>query len=451
MNLQVHLFSRIAMTGLACLLVTASLLLWRSHHQAEVAAQQALRAVTAGLELQLLKWGATLRLDNPFPDLANWRPDVLGVGDCLVFKPEGRFESRQACNGIESPLAAAPEAFETLYRAVFIPGEPVAKPVVFHKRQYGLATVIPSARREIAEAWTETSSLMLLAGLMLASVCGLVYWSTSRALEPSRAIVAGLKELQRDNLAIRLPGFALNEWRYIGDAINQLAGSQRQLRAERRDLTARLMNLQEDERKALARELHDEFGQCLAGINALSLSIALDARRHCPALLGEIDQVREISQSMLNSMRGIVTRLRPAEWDEQGFEASLRGLVAGWNARSRGATDYALQLEGNAANLPEPIALALFRAAQECLTNVAKHAAATRVAIAVSVTADAARLTVSDDGGARCVPARFGVGLLGMRERVDSLHGRLDLSVAQPPGLRVSVWIPLQSASGAAA
>lgn len=448
MNLQVHLLSRIAAAALVCLLTTASLLLYRSDRQARHDARVTAETLGKQLEMQLLKWGATLSLNNPFPDLQSWQPTTFGIGDCIEFRTINDAASRRFCNGVEPAETDTPAAFESLYRVFFTAGEAVSRPVVYRDRRYGTLTVSPSPKRELAAAWADISSLMVLSALMVFSVCALVYWGVSRALAPSAHIVSGLKDMKNGNLAVRLPSFEFNEWQYIAEAVNQLASTQQQLLAERQELAVKLMSLQEEERRYLARELHDEFGQCLTGINALTLSIAQGARAQCPALVGEAYQIREISQRMLDGIRDLLRRLRPAELDEIGLKSSLETLVAGWNARSLGQTSYQLCISGDCAALPAALTVALFRLIQECLTNIAKHAEARHAGVALTVSTEAATVVVTDDGRATSVPRTFGVGLLGMRERISALHGRLEFGIAMPHGLIVEIWLPFQPDSG---
>lgn len=124
--------------------------------------------------------------------------------------------------------------------------------------------------------------------------------------------------------------------------------------------------------------------------------------------------------------------------------------MAGWNARSGGKIRYRLRIDGDCAPLPEPLTVALFRIAQECLTNIAKHSAAANAGVALTVTGDAAALIVEDDGIATELPfsGGTGIGLLGVRERAEMLGGRLSLSIARPHGLIVEVALPLGSAAG---
>jgi len=286
-----------------------------------------------------------------------------------------------------------------------------------------------------------------LAAMTVLAVCLLVYLSISRALRPAGIIVAGLESMENGNLAYRLPPFELIEWQRTAKAINQLAASQQQLLAERQKLAVKLINLQEEERRYLARELHDEFGQCLAAINAVAASIAQTAEQLCPALVGEADHISRITQHMMASVRELLRRLRPAELDELGLAAGLNSLVSGWNMRSGGKIHYQLSIIGDCAVLPEPVTVTLFRITQECLTNIAKHSMATNAKVTLAITTNAVALTVEDDGIATGLPfaEASGIGLLGIRERVTALNGQLTLAIAQPHGLIVEAWLPIRS------
>jgi len=209
----------------------------------------------------------------------------------------------------------------------------------------------------------------------------------------------------------------------------------------------KLINLQEEERRYLARELHDEFGQCLSAINAVAASIAQTAEQQCPGLVSEADHISRITQHMMDSVRDLLMRLRPAELDELGLAAGLNSLVSGWNARYGGKIRYHLGIVGDCTLLPEPLTVTLFRITQECLTNIAKHSAAADAKVTLEITADAVTLTVKDDGISTELPFTdgSGIGLLGIRERVTALDGQLTLTIAQPHGLIVEAWLPIHS------
>lgn len=445
MNLKLNLLTRIALVALACLLVIAAFVLYQSHCVAKQTTGQMAESLGKQLELQLLLINAGLGQTNPFPDFGPWKHSGNQPGICLSYTPADGSLPRSLCNGSKLSRAEWPTFFETGYRQIFNPGLPAIRPVALNGRLYGSLTITPSAELEIAEAWNKMLSLMTLSGVTVLAVCLLVYWNISRVLKPAKTIVAGIKEMESGHLDCRLPAFELNEWQRIAAAINQLANSQQQLLDERQKLVLKLIKIQEGERRYLARELHDEFGQCLAAINAVAASIKQTALQQCPALVAETDHISRITTHMLENVHGLLGLLRPAEFEELGLAASLNSLVAGWNARSGDKTRFHLDISGDCSSLTEVPAMTLFRITQECLTNIAKHATASHVSISLIIGLESAILTVADNGVAKTLPLAdtAGIGLLGIRERVTALQGRLQLAIANPHGLIVEVCLPI--------
>ena len=447
MNLQFHLLSRITVVALICLLTTASYVLYHSDRQARLATEITADSLGKQLEMQLFRINAGVGQMNQFPNFDLWKQTGNAPGICVRFIATDSAVERNLCNGPKPDGLNYPDAFETFYRWLFNAGFEKTRLIAFNSRVYGSLTVTPSAEMEIAKAWENFSGLLGLSAITVLAVCLLVFLSINRTLRPAGIIVAGLERMEKGNLAYRLPSFELIEWQRTAKAINQLAESQQQLLAERQKLTVKLINLQEEERRYLARELHDEFGQCLAAINAVAASIAQTAKQQCPALVGDAEHISRITQHMLDNVRDLLKHLRPAELDELGLAASLNSLVSGWNARSGGKSHYQLCIVGDCVLLSELLTITLFRITQECLTNIAKHSAAQNAKITLAITENAVTLTVEDDGSVTELPftETSGIGLLGIRERITALDGQLTLAIVQPHGLKVEVWLPISS------
>ncbi len=269
--------------------------------------------------------------------------------------------------------------------------------------------------------------------------------SVRRTVQPTCAIVDGLERIRKGDLNYRLPLFDIVEWQIISDAVNHLADSQQQLLEDRRQLIVKLMTLQEDERRDLSRELHDEFGQCLAGINAIAASVNYTAAEKCPELSDEINRINPITKHMMDSIHSLLARLRPVELDELGLFASLSSLVLDWNHRNNGKVSYKLNIEGDCKTISESQSVALFRITQECLTNIVKHANATHVTISLKTENDNIIFCVKDDGIATTPPFenKSGIGLFGIHERVAALNGEVSFTINQPHGLVVLVSLPI--------
>ncbi len=444
MNLQIHLVSRITLVALLCLMASTSYVLWLNGQQAREQVLKTSDSLVRQLELQLWRKAAGFNQSSQFPDFELWKLTSSVPGMCVHFAGSDGL-ARGLCTGASQVLSEYPTAFELLYRRLFAPGGAITRAIIYQGQRYGDLSITSSAEMEMMAAWNNIRQLLGLATLTVVAVCLLVYLSINRALRPAGIIVAGLERLQQGDLDARLPMFELQEWQRTALAINQLAASQQQLCLERQKLTRQLLALLEEERRYLARELHDEFGQCLTAINAIAASIAQTARQLSPELLDEVEQISHITQQMLASVRELLIRLRPAELDELGLAASLSSLVRRWNSHRGGKTQYQLTIEGDCGRLPEPLVVNLFRITQECLTNIAKHSAATRASLILVVDEHSVNLEVTDDGIATQLPfvQNAGIGLLGMRERVAALQGQLALSIVETHGLRLQFSLPL--------
>jgi two-component system sensor histidine kinase UhpB len=447
MNLQRHLLTQIIGVGLVCLLVVAAYVLDQSNYDAKQNTWKIAESLGKQLESQLLLMNAGLGQTNPFPDFAPWKQSGNQPGICLSYAPVNDSLPRNLCNGSKLIQADWPTLFEKTYRQLFEPGLPSTRPITVNGKVYGTLTVTSSVELEIAEAWHKLLSLMTLSSITVFAVCLWVYFSISQVLKPAKIIVAGIKDMESGERDCRLPVFVLNEWRHIASAINQLVISQQLLLDERQKLAMKLVDIQEDERRYLARELHDEFGQCLTAINAVAASIKQTAIKDCPVLVNEVELISQITRHMLESVRDLLGRLRPAEFDQLGLEASFNSLIAGWNTRSGDKTHFQLKISGDCALLTEVAAITLFRITQECLTNIAKHADASVVSISLVIDLESAFLTITDDGVATALPFADsgGIGLLGIRERVTALQGQMHLDIAKPHGLLVTVRLPMAS------
>jgi two-component system, NarL family, sensor histidine kinase UhpB len=223
--------------------------------------------------------------------------------------------------------------------------------------------------------------------------------------------------------------------------------------ADNRRLAQQYVELQESERKALARELHDELGQYLNVIKLDAVGIRDDQRPLPAATVSRASTIVENCNHIHGALATLMRELRPTGLDELGLAAALEHCVETWRARLPGVS-LQLSITGDFTALPEGIMVTLYRLVQEALTNVAKHAAARRVAIRLdrvaSAEAQGEQISVSvRDDGAGSVPGlpTRGLGLIGMRERVLALEGTLALTSSPGHGFELSVKIPVPRAA----
>jgi two-component system, NarL family, sensor histidine kinase UhpB len=454
MNLQSQLIARIVLvTSLCAVAVTAYVI---RHERREVLqrADAAAERLAKQLSLQLLRISTGTDLPERFPDSAVFEVSRL-IGLCARYVAEGGRTVQSTCVGTEHSVKEVPGWFAMLYRWLAEPEHELTRAVTLNSERHGRVVVTPVAENQLAEAWRTLSEILGLTILTLLAVGLLTYVSLSRLLRPAHRIVAHLQRLQQGDLAHRLPAFEIGEFARISRTVNGLAEHLQQSLAERADLNRKLLGAHEDERRWLTRELHDEIGQCLAGINALAASIRYTAEREFPVLVQEAERIEQTAEHMMLLVQNVLARLRPPELDELGLDECLQRLVQNWNDRMGGRTLFALEIDGTLATIPQQLTGHIYRIVQESLSNAAKHAAAShvlvRLATGATESADAAEpthvtISVTDNGSVN-VPiaqADFGIGLRGMQERVMALGGQFALAVHKPSGLVVRVWLPLQ-------
>ncbi len=252
-------------------------------------------------------------------------------------------------------------------------------------------------------------------------------------------------------LAALLSWFAWRRMRELRDELALRGAAEAQLAAalaENRRLGGQALDVQDAERRVLAREMHDELGQYLVAIrlDATAIRECADSERSktrdaAARLVRHVDHVQA-------AVRDIIRRLRPPGLDELGLAAALENCLEDWRRRLP-AVDIQLLTRGEFSGLGEDLSLALYRLTQECLTNVSRHASATRVQIALDEDCDTdgtrtIMFSATDDGcGTTIPPAAGGFGLAGMRERVLSLGGEFMVDSRPGAGFRVQATIRL--------
>jgi len=222
-------------------------------------------------------------------------------------------------------------------------------------------------------------------------------------------------------------------------AQKRLEKERERLLIEVRELSRRLIHIQEQERQAIALTLHDDIGQSLTAIKAYASSIT----HYChledlDRILQSANEVNQISTGLLKTVRNQLRDLRPGYLKELGLKGALENLCESWE--NSGAIACDLKITGAVDELPEDVQVQLFRIVQEGLTNVARHAAASTASVELSTGSHGSKLDIADDGSgfdpATTVP---GIGLVGMRERAFAIGGHFDLQSAPGKGTKVRI------------
>jgi two-component system, NarL family, sensor histidine kinase UhpB len=307
--------------------------------------------------------------------------------------------------------------------------------------------ITPDPSYEYAEIWKQMTDLLVLLALFFICVNLMIAWAIAQALKPTSSILAALDKIEKGDLDVRLPSFKLPELARIGQKFNHMIETLQKSMQKNHSLTQQLMTLQEAERKSLARDLHDEFGQCLTAINTDASVILKHAKNKYPELQASANAISDLSRHLMDLVSGLLQKLRPGVLDELGLVVALRDLVDSTQMRFG---NIAFTLSENLGNTPlaEAQSLVIYRLVQESLTNIARHASATQVEISVQILSKldnkGVEVKVSDNGKGFAPSNVEGFGLLGMRERVEGLGGDFKIETNANKGTTILAWIPLR-------
>jgi len=331
-------------------------------------------------------------------------------------------------------------------REIQVAGQPMGRVLMGFSLSFMNDAIKKSRRRGIAIAATEiilTVIATVLIGLRITRRLG----GLSEAAE---AVATG-------NYAVVVPTETADEVGRTAAAFNRMVGEvssrTRQLEqtearatrllAENRKLVHSSIEVQEEERKHLARELHDELGQCITAIQADAESIH-DLSGECDARIKKSSTaIMDVSTHIYDVVHSMMQRLRPGALDDLGLEDALEDEIETWQKRNP-RTSATFTASGELAGLGERINISIFRIVQECLTNITRHTSAAHASIDLDNRGGQLELKVRDDGCGMDVTGKTGgLGLIGMRERVEALGGRFLLE--SRPGKGVSIMVTLPS------
>ncbi|HET8807085.1 MAG TPA: histidine kinase [Methylophaga sp.] len=449
MNLKLQLFARIFFIALLCLLMSAAYVLYETNQQSIMQAEATAKRINQHMTEELLRNFSRYDYRSPFPNTGLWG-DISGLpGSCVQFLSRSESRRRSLCSDVNEAERTWPRWFGTLYDQIFQPDYEASRRFSFNALTYGTILVSLNRQVETARAWHNLRAVIGLLSFSILAVSLLVYVTINRMLKPAHLIVSGLEKMRDGQLHTRLPAFEIAEWRRTSQAINALADSQQQVLADNQRLALKLLNVQEEEHRYIARELHDEFGQCLAGMNAMTTSIHQSARQEYPKILPELENINHVIEHMMSALRSLLTRLRPTDVDEVGLQKSLQKLIKSWHQRSGNQTRFELTIDADLATLPEPLPVNIYRIVQEALTNIAKHAYATQASIQLHCPQTGTLVLQIEDNGlaeAKNIQQSMGMGLLGIHERVSALGGQTNITANPGSGLKMLITLPINRA-----
>lgn len=216
-----------------------------------------------------------------------------------------------------------------------------------------------------------------------------------------------------------------------------------------RDLSQRLLRTQDEERRHIARELHDSAGQTLTVLGMSLAQLAHDVERPAPQALKQVEAANNLVQQLHQEIRTTSYLLHPPLLDESGLASALAWYIEGLAQRI--SIEIRLNIAGDFGRIPSDMELVVFRFVQESLTNIHRHSGAQRALIEVVRNGESVRVNVEDNGRGmspekltEIQSGGFGVGIRGMRERIRQFQGTMKIE-SSPEGTRISVVIPLRA------
>jgi len=353
------------------------------------------------------------------------------------FDMNGRLRESNRSTRLVHTGEEPPAWFVRLLDISSVLNEPKRKNIILNGRFIGELVITPDPSFELREIWDDTSGLLAIVGLFGLSVLLFVYWTVRATFKPVKQIIHGLNQIERGEYQSRLPGFEQVELSEISDKFNSMASTLEQSIRNNHRLTQQIIHLQEEERKKLARDLHDEIGQYLTAVHVDAS--ALVAAKKLSVARESAQAIAQITRQMMVTIQDILARLRPRVLDELGLSLALAELIHHWHDRNRGIM-VVNAISNHLSQHDESVSVTVYRILQECLTNISKHAAATRVTIEVTEGEQGLYLLVEDDGrGFDTSVQSRGYGLAGMQERVEGLMGSMKISSAPGQGTRIEV------------
>ncbi|MCF7999390.1 MAG: histidine kinase [Methylovulum sp.] len=437
MSLRLQINIRIILTSIAILVLGSSVAIWQARSAVSKEIDSSLN-----LAAQLIKLNFPQSQPNAV-DVSAWLPRFVSLEQTRHLKiqlkePTGQVVKFTAGQNHASDTDVPPQWFINLVSAEY---PDVEQQLATTDGKQITLMIQADPIDEITEAWHESCSFftsLLALTLVTFLAVNLVF---NKAFKAIALIVDGLKAIEQGDYQQKLPEFSTQEYDDIAKTINHMTAVLATAHQENRALALHSLEIQEDERQHLSQELHDELGQSLTAIKVM----AVTAKNPKADTAQITDAIIAICDHLITVVRSMMRNLHPLVLTELGLKATLEDLVNHWSNRSP-----TLLLKLNCSNdvdeMGQKITIQIYRIVQECVTNIVRHAEATQATINLDITTGKLlRLQISDNGcGCELDTLKSGFGLLGMRERINSLGGTLAIKTQPGQGMGITANIPLK-------
>jgi two-component system, NarL family, sensor histidine kinase UhpB len=299
---------------------------------------------------------------------------------------------------------------------------------------------------EIDESWNEVRGVLILLFVFIILANLLVYITIGKYLSPIDRILEALSGIEKGQYQ-ELPHFRLPELNRISQQFNHMAKVLLESKAKNKLLTQRSLEIQEEERRHLAQELHDELGQTIAAIKAVAVATSNNDVPDKEHVDSSIKTIVEYSDHIYQVAKNMMHRLRPSVLDELGLIKALQNMIDEWNSRQDDIFCH-FSFSDIPSDLSESLKISLYRIIQESLTNALKHSRASQVSISMNKVVaneeENIHLIIEDDGvGLDENKTMSGLGVPGMKERVEMNNGTFELTSESGKGIKIEIIVPV--------
>jgi two-component system, NarL family, sensor histidine kinase UhpB len=361
--------------------------------------------------------------------------DGIGTGDAIRYrKPDASPDKPK----IRLTTDGVPAWFVSLLR---IPNLATAHPITIGQQRAGDILFVPDLTPDLNEKWLGFLAIVLSGSVLLVLAAISAYLTTTMALRPLEQLGAGLARMQQGDYDSAIPLLGPPEIRKSCEEANQLARKLKRLAQDNRSMLRKIVSLEDDERRELANELHDELGPLLFAIRANA--IALSGSSSDPE--SPSHRLIEAAEAVQHASRRILEGLSPLYLEELGLEKSIQTLLQNAHTSLPTVTTSA-ELDPRLDSLDHLLSQTIYRVIQEAVTNVIKHAQATTLSVVAAMRDQAMTIEVSDDGIGFPDNVSLGRGLTGMSDRSRALDGKLDL-LREGGRTMVRCWLPVNPQS----
>lgn len=392
--------------------------------------------------------GSLMRSNNP--------EEAVAILPGMLYQPRHAriivIDSRTGTVHVPGPARDRDEAAPDWFRRLLAqPEKEITLPIQVGTDTYGRVIIRSDPNDEIDEVWQDVQTLTFFGGTAYFATLLALWIVSRRTLRPLARMTAGVERLGTGDYATRIGPVEVPDLSRLASRFDDLGAALECTIAEKDELNRRLVSVADEERKAIARELHDEFGPCLFGLKVEARSILEAATRAgtapgAEATAASARSILDITDQIQRTNQALLSQLRPMELGQLPLSRALEDLADTMSGLGPDI-DWTIDIDPELDRYDETTELTIYRVAQEALTNALRHAGATRIELVARRAPGRpglAEISVDDDGRGLAPGVSPGNGLRGMRERIASVGGRLRICPSSMGGVRVEAEVPLE-------